>query len=275
MIRKDPATRMLFVHRLIQLEYRSFIDKEQQHQSFVLASELLCEQFPKLHIGQSLRNHWDKCKLYIQHVLMLCARYQDCRFRPKVAGEFNQFLELSKPCGWYLMECGDWKAELQLMETALEICEDKNGATYAVLANSLGLTETERAHCNLAHQYMDKSLESFTQILGPNHEEVANGYNNYGNVILQDLKPGACEKAIDYYNKCVAIFETKSYEVQSKIMHIPHTNISRALRVLGRYEDSIAHAETSRRWAIGFFGSGKHFDGLYVSPARLHSKTLD
>ena len=99
---------------------------------------------------------------------------------------------------------------------------------------------------------MDKSLEIFLQILGPNHEEVANGYNNYGNIILHDLKPGACKKAIEHYHKCIAIFETKSDEIQSKIMHIVHTNISRAMRILGNFDESC------RKWALRFFGPDRH-----------------
>ena len=36
------------------------------------------------------------------------------------------------------MECGAWQEELELMETVLEFCEDKNGVAYAILVNSWG-----------------------------------------------------------------------------------------------------------------------------------------
>ena len=65
---------------------------------------LLQAGFPKLINGLPLRNDWSTCKLYIQHVLILCARYQECKFRPLTHGEFDLFLELMCACGWYALE---------------------------------------------------------------------------------------------------------------------------------------------------------------------------
>lgn len=73
---------------------------DRQHQSFVAASILLCEAFPKLTLGQSMRLNWEQCKRYIQHVLFLCARWTESKFKPKRKEEFEPFLLLATACGW-------------------------------------------------------------------------------------------------------------------------------------------------------------------------------
>ena len=160
------------------------------------------------------------------------------------------------------MECGAWSEELELMRTAMELCEDKEGLVYANLANSLGLTECERSHVADAHEYMDESLRIRQKLLPKNHAEIANSLNNYANIILQDLRPGACEKAIKLYDECIAICMTRPEVARNKFLHIPHTNISRALRIMKKYDESIEHANISRSYAVAHLGSFTHFDGL-------------
>ena len=91
---------MLFIHRLVQDEYRDFMGPEGRQEGFVMASKLLEVGFPELIDGLPLRNYWAACKLYTQHILILCARYQESKFKPKVAGEFDALLKLMCSCGW-------------------------------------------------------------------------------------------------------------------------------------------------------------------------------
>jgi len=101
------------------------------------------------------------------------------------------------------MECGAWEEELELMRTALWLCKDKEGLIYANLANSLGEMECERGHIEEAHKYMDKSLEIRRRLLPPDHEEVANGLNNYANIIFQNLDTGDCETALEMFSNAL------------------------------------------------------------------------
>lgn len=263
LIRRDPLTHMIYVHHLVQEACRHYIGKEKQQLCFNNASKLLCAAFPQFVNGRSLRNEWTACQLYIQHVLILCARYEEGQFQPKTSNEFDSFLSLSTASGWYLMECGAWEEELELMRTAMEICEDKDGLTWANLANSLGCTETERGHVASAHAYIERTLQIRQKLLPEDHEDIANSYNNYANIILLDLQPGACEKATDYYFRAIEIFSKAPEENKNKIpLHVPHTNISRAMRLLKRYDEAIKHANLSRSCAVAILGPGNHFDGL-------------
>lgn len=85
------------------------------------------------------------------------------------------------------MESGAWEEELELMRTAMALCEDRESLMFANLANSLAATEYERGHIEAAHVYMDKSLEIRQRVLDPNHVEVANSYNNYANIIRLEI----------------------------------------------------------------------------------------
>ena len=147
------------------------------------------------------------------------------------------------------MESGAWSEELELMQTAMELCTDKEGLVYANLANSLGQTECERSHVDEAHKYMGKSLEIRKRLLPADHVEVANGLNNFANIVFQELKPGACERALALYEQSIEISLMDDVH-RTKFLHIPHTNISRVLRVLQRYDELIEHANTSRRYAV-------------------------
>ncbi|KXG48434.1 Tetratricopeptide-like helical [Penicillium griseofulvum] len=254
LIRKHPAENLLFVHRLIQEEFRNCLDADGRHDSFVAASILLNEAFPKLILGGRTTNSGRKAKENLIHFY---------RFLLHVAGKkMNRTSSTLLTISRYLMESGACLEEIQLMEVAMSLCEDKEGETYALLANSRGEMECQRAHCDEAYKYMTPSLAIMRRIYGDSHPEVGNGFNNYANIIIQDLKEGACEKAIDYYQKALDIFTLNGPEIYTKILHIPHINLAASYQVLQQYDKSIEHAEQSRKWAVAFLGEGCHFDGV-------------
>jgi hypothetical protein len=92
---------MLFTHRLTQYEFR-------KHESFAvrkdiffrLAFALLHTAFPKQIDGLSMRKDWDRCKAYVDHVLILCAHWQTYKFAPEVGDQFNDFTKLLANCAW-------------------------------------------------------------------------------------------------------------------------------------------------------------------------------
>ena len=49
------------------------------------------------------------------------------------------------------MEFRAWEEEFELMNTAIKLCEDKNGLMYA---HSIGCVEMEGAHVDAALPYM-------------------------------------------------------------------------------------------------------------------------
>lgn len=99
------------------------------------------------------------------------------------------------------------------MEVAMSLCEDKESEIYAILANSRKEMECQREQCEEVYKYMTPSLAIMQRIHGNSHPEVGSSYNNYGNFVLQELKEGGCERALDYYHKAREIFEKDSPEI--------------------------------------------------------------
>jgi hypothetical protein len=81
LIRHDPSTGVYSTHRLLQEVFRDWLKKESLMKCFRAASALLLQAFPKHLKGRSLRNEWSTCKLYVQHVLTLCARCHEDELR--------------------------------------------------------------------------------------------------------------------------------------------------------------------------------------------------
>lgn len=161
------------------------------------------------------------------------------------------------------MESGSWSEEVELMSTAMEVCEDKNGLLFAHLCNSYGCMESERAHTDVATPMMLRCLDIRKRLLPENHFELANIYNNYGNTTLQGYKtPDAPQRAYELHQKGMKIFSSLSEADQNEIMYIPYFCLSRSSRALGRYEDALRFGEAARSYVVRKFGVGSFFDAL-------------
>lgn len=75
LIKRDEESRMLSVHRLVQVPFKHFMSSAERQRSFKDATILVSQAFPRRDsdIAQ-LYLMWDKCSLYLQHVLSL----KDC-----------------------------------------------------------------------------------------------------------------------------------------------------------------------------------------------------
>lgn len=259
--RREDGTNMIYSHRLTQEEFRKFINEEERHQAFVDAIRLLHQAFPTYVQGTTMRPVWPQCERYIAHVLILCRRWQEAKYKPQHEDEFEPFLQLSKSCSWYLMESNNWSEEVELMETAMPLCEDKTGETYGVLANIRGGMEAERGHPEEAFKYTVPSLEIFKRVYGPNHIEVANVLNNYANIIFMENKEGGIERARKYYTEALRIFESQDETSRNKFLYIPHCNLMQIHRMTRDFDKMKYHAEECRRGAVALMGEESHYDG--------------
>jgi hypothetical protein len=148
--------------------------------------------------------------------------------------------------------------EFELMNTAMKLCEDKDGLIYAHLCKSISCVEMERAYADAALPYIQKSLEIRQRLLPPDHEELANLFNNYGNMILQAYRENTSQEFIDLQLKAISIDMTKPKAERELILHIRHANTGRALRLLEKYEEAIWYIEEARKYALNNFGPEGH-----------------
>ena len=159
------------------------------------------------------------------------------------------------------MECGASNECIELMDTALDVCEEKDSLDYSHLCNHLGCNEYERAHPELARPYLTKSLEIRETLLPADHPELANSYNNYGNLVLQEFQEGAPQEAVRLFEKAVAIDLLQPEVESSKIMHIRHFNLGKSYWLLGKFPEALTNITAARDFAIRTFGPSCHFEG--------------
>ncbi|KAF2759935.1 hypothetical protein EJ05DRAFT_315515 [Pseudovirgaria hyperparasitica] len=155
----------------------------------------------------------------------------------------------------HLLEEGMWSEEIELMQTALHVCEDKSGLEYAHLCNTYGHLEVERANASKGLEYLETSRKIRETLLDPMHPELANTYNNIGNAVLQEYEtPEAVPRAIELYSRSVKINDAPSSAF------IWHLNLSRATRLAGDYARARFHAAKSRECVDEMFEPDTHWD---------------
>ena len=86
LIKRDRYERVFSIHRLIAAQYRRFLNPEDRQKAFFEASILMYNAFPKRSkkpgaSRANLYNVWDRCQLWLQHVLQLKTSFMQERKR--------------------------------------------------------------------------------------------------------------------------------------------------------------------------------------------------
>lgn len=77
LISMNRDSTLFTVHRLIQGEYRAYIEIQEQVGEWHLTVTALRELFPKQHKGSTMFNEWRTCEKLIEHVEVLAKRYSE------------------------------------------------------------------------------------------------------------------------------------------------------------------------------------------------------
>jgi len=99
--RSSPETSLLYVHRVIQVEFQSTLLPDEMQEGFMHASTLLYEAFPKLINGLSFRHIWKQCEAFASHIVALCHVYQREKYKPRSNHEFDELVKCLDSCAWY------------------------------------------------------------------------------------------------------------------------------------------------------------------------------
>lgn len=76
LVKRDRYDRVFSIHRLIAAQFRRFLNPKDRQKAFFEASILMYNAFPKRPkepgvVRANLYNVWDRCQLWLQHVLQL------------------------------------------------------------------------------------------------------------------------------------------------------------------------------------------------------------
>jgi tetratricopeptide (TPR) repeat protein len=147
---------------------------------------------------------------------------------------------------------------LDLLNIALKACK-KDSLLYANLLNTKGGVENKRNHSEQAYAAFFESRRIRENLLPKDDEEIANTYNNLGNVYQSDCK---YEEALDLHRKALAIDMNKVVEERKKIVHIRYLNIGNTYAFQGKCIEAREYIEKGRTHAIEIFGAHTHYDAV-------------
>ncbi|MDQ2906895.1 MAG: FxSxx-COOH system tetratricopeptide repeat protein [Chloroflexota bacterium] len=171
LVERDPMTKMLSMHRLVQVALKSRMDDGTQRQWVERVVRVLAHIFPDVGDYKT----WPLCERYILHAqACLESTEQWDVATQETARLFNQ-------SGYYLNERGQYTQALPLYQRALAIHERVLGHEHPDTARSLNnLAELYRTQGNYeqALPLSQRALALYEQVLGSQHPSTATSLNN-------------------------------------------------------------------------------------------------
>ncbi|KAJ6158982.1 hypothetical protein N7485_011808 [Penicillium canescens] len=125
LIKRDRYDRVFSIHRLVAAQFHRFLSPKDRQKAFFEASILMYNAFPKKPKGPgttraNLYNVWDKCQLWLQHVLQLKSTFMHERKRDPTFSACRETCETWVQCQRYLLETQNWR-ELEDLVTVNRI----------------------------------------------------------------------------------------------------------------------------------------------------------
>ncbi|KAK5050886.1 hypothetical protein LTR84_003445 [Exophiala bonariae] len=160
----------------------------------------------------------------------------------------------------YLMECGAWSQFRILINVAFDVCEDKTSIEYAHLLMSAASVEYESGKAKNALSLIDRAMEIRKDLLPPDHEEIANLYNNYANIYLtREVTPESLNAAEQTLLRALEIDMKKDKFERNKILHTRQLNLTTTYIHANNFEKAEHHVAEAQRFAVNHFGPKSHF----------------
>jgi tetratricopeptide (TPR) repeat protein len=234
LIRRDPSSSTLTIHRLVQAvlqdsmtpdEHRQWADRAVRAVGFSLPKW----DFASRAIYDRLIRHAESCKTLIDDYKIES---------PEGARLLNQ-------AGTYLIERGRFREAEELLDRAVEIANsvaELRPAFLAVVCNNLAAVYQAVGKIDLAEKVNKEVLETRERMLGPDHPDVAQSLNNLATVYMAK---GMFKEAKPLLEKALAI--------KQKVLGPKDPEAATAFNNLGSLYEALADyakAETAFKRAL-------------------------
>lgn len=156
LIKRDRYDRVFSIHRLIAVQFRRFLNPKDRQKAFFEASILMYNVFPKRPkkpgaTRANLYNVWDRCQLWLQHVLQLKNSFMQERKRDP---SFSACVET----------CETW-VQCQRLVTIAQIYQQPNSSTISSpFSKSLPVMYTDTAISFLLETQNWRELEDLVTV---------------------------------------------------------------------------------------------------------------
>ncbi|KAF2191377.1 TPR-like protein [Zopfia rhizophila CBS 207.26] len=243
LVKKNGDANTFFVHRVIQAEYlqRATIDRRSEY--LTLAIRLICAAFPVLGDDLTLRDHWETCKEYVQHVVALSENFVKLDFNSQKKENELAFADCLSSCAWYLFESGAFSDCMRILEVGFKLCSNMDSLLHATFLNIAGSIAGTRNRSKEAFTLFKESHRIRSLLLPESHEHLANVYNNLANELLAI---GMYQEAMDFYYKAIDIDKRGK---QKEILYIRYVNLGVVYMFQGNFEKAREQIEIGRKHA--------------------------
>lgn len=242
LVRSDPRSRSLGVHRLVQEIVRDAVPPAERAPLVARAAAALDAAFPDVAYST-----WTLCDRLIPHVFaVFSAPGSEIEGSAAAARTFHD-------AGSYLNQRGRYGESEELERRGLAIAEAVHGDDHLEVAAILGgLADVleHRSRYAEAEGLYERSLRIRERALGPDDPEIALSLNGIANAYAYQ---GRYDEAKDLYERSVAILETAPAAFDGKRSVAIH-NLANILVFLGRYAEARPLFEQALEIAQRAFG---------------------
>ncbi len=223
LIGRDPATKTLSMHRLVQRVLRDNISSEGQQQWMRRAVYTIEAAYPGSDAAK-----WPMLERLLPHALTCVDWIEQAPF---AASESSLLLNQT---GFYLHARARYKEAKPLLERALAICEQQLGVEHPSTANclnNLALLCRDQGKYEQAEPLLQRALTIYEQQMGEQHPDTANCLNNLAGLYTNQ---GKYKQAEPLYQRALTIYEQQMGEQHPGIANCLN-NLAGLYNALGKY----------------------------------------
>jgi tetratricopeptide (TPR) repeat protein len=196
LVHRDPESKTLSIHRLVQEVLKDQMDEETQRLWAERVVRAVSHVFPYPEFTK-----WDRCRKFLLHAQACSTLIEQWELR------FTEAAGLLNCIGYYMWQRGEYEQVEQLHQRALTINEETLGAEHTNTAASLahlGFFYRNQRKYKLAEPLYQRALAIDERLLGPEHPDTATSLNN---LALLFKNQGKYEQAEPLYQRALAIRE--------------------------------------------------------------------
>jgi tetratricopeptide (TPR) repeat protein len=235
LIDRNPQSKTLDIHRLVQAVVRDGMEKAEQRQWAERAVRAVNRSFPDVEFSA-----WPKCERALPHAQASAALVEEFGF------EFAEVALLFNQAGYYLYERARYAEAEPVYQRALGIREKALGPEHPAVAqslNNLAALYDDQGKYAEAEPLYQRALGMREKALGPEHPAVAQSLNNLAELYRAQ---GKYAKAEPLYQRALGILE-KALGPEHPDVAATVNNLAALYRAQGKY----AEAEPLYRRSLG------------------------
>lgn len=226
LLKRQPATKTLSIHRLVQAVLHDQMTRKEQHQWAERAIRALNQVFPVVELET-----WAQCARYLPHV-QVCAELME-----QYQLAFPEAARLLHQTAYYLLDHARYTEAERYYQQAMRIKQQVLPAEHretAATLHQLGVVKWDQGRYEEAEQYLQQALHMEQQVLPAEHPDTATTLQVLGTVKLDQSR---YEEAEQYLQQALRIYQ--------QVLPAEHPSTAATLHVLGlvkrrqaRYEEA-------------------------------------